>query len=118
MRILFSSKQSICNTSKFNILYLNNFKHVTNKLEHCFKKITRNNCVKQAHRSPDQKTEMMEQLNELGSHVIMCGDGANDCGALKRAHVGISLSQLEVCINNVIKLKLLRCRTFLIHNLV
>ena len=37
----------------------------------------------------------MEILQDLDYIVIMCGDGANDCGALKAANAGISLSDAE-----------------------
>lgn len=48
-----------------------------------------------ARMSPDQKTSLVSELQELGYYVAMCGDGANDCGALKSAHAGISLSDAE-----------------------
>ncbi|KAJ8927052.1 hypothetical protein NQ314_020520 [Rhamnusium bicolor] len=42
-----------------------------------------------------QKQQLIEEVKNLGYYVAMCGDGANDCGALKAAHVGISLSEAE-----------------------
>ncbi|XP_063965726.1 polyamine-transporting ATPase 13A3-like isoform X1 [Lytechinus pictus] len=51
-----------------------------------------------ARMSPDQKTQLVEALQSLGYCVGMCGDGANDCGALKMAHAGISLSEAEASV--------------------
>lgn len=48
-----------------------------------------------ARMSPDQKQQLITELQDLGYYVAMCGDGANDCGALKVAHTGISLSDAE-----------------------
>ena len=48
--------------------------------------------------SPDQKASLVEELQSLGYIVSMCGDGANDCGALKAAHVGVSLSEAEASV--------------------
>ncbi|XP_076134721.1 polyamine-transporting ATPase 13A3 isoform X1 [Alosa pseudoharengus] len=51
-----------------------------------------------ARMAPDQKTQLVEALQSVDYFVGMCGDGANDCGALKRAHGGISLSELEASV--------------------
>ncbi|PAA81636.1 hypothetical protein BOX15_Mlig034017g3, partial [Macrostomum lignano] len=48
--------------------------------------------------SPDQKAQLVESLQQVGYTVGMCGDGANDCGALKAAHAGISLSEAEASV--------------------
>ncbi|KAM9790634.1 LOW QUALITY PROTEIN: polyamine-transporting ATPase 13A3-like [Syngnathus typhle] len=48
-----------------------------------------------ARMAPDQKTQLVQALQNIDYIVGMCGDGANDCGALKKAHSGISLSELE-----------------------
>ncbi|XP_061592623.1 cation-transporting ATPase 13A2 isoform X2 [Cololabis saira] len=51
-----------------------------------------------ARMSPDQKTQLVKELQKLNYRVGMCGDGANDCGALRAADVGVSLSEAEASI--------------------
>lgn len=51
-----------------------------------------------ARMSPDEKHELMLQLQKLDYTVGFCGDGANDCGALKAADVGVSLSEAEASV--------------------
>ncbi|KAE9550035.1 hypothetical protein FO519_006763 [Halicephalobus sp. NKZ332] len=51
-----------------------------------------------ARMSPDQKQLLVNKLQEVDYTVAMCGDGANDCAALKAAHAGISLSEAEASI--------------------
>lgn len=68
-----------------------------------------------ARMAPDQKQQLVEMLEDLGYYVSMCGDGANDCGALKAgkfdsktwmkffkllllAHAGVSLSETEASV--------------------
>ncbi|KAM9316544.1 putative cation-transporting ATPase 13A4 [Gastrophryne carolinensis] len=48
--------------------------------------------------TPKQKTTIIEDLQKIDYYVGMCGDGANDCGALKMAHAGIALSNLEASV--------------------
>ncbi len=48
--------------------------------------------------SPEQKQELVERLQTHGYVVAFTGDGANDCGALKSADVGLSLSEAEASV--------------------
>ena len=41
--------------------------------------------------SPSQKGIIVGLLNSIGHKTLMCGDGTNDVGSLKRADVGLAL---------------------------
>ena len=51
-----------------------------------------------ARMSPDEKHELVEKFQSIDYCCGFCGDGANDCGALKAADVGISLSEAEASV--------------------
>lgn len=48
--------------------------------------------------SPQTKITIVDCFNREGFITMMCGDGGNDCGALKTAHVGIALSDAEASV--------------------
>jgi cation-transporting ATPase 13A2 len=51
-----------------------------------------------ARMSPEHKTVLVDAFRDEKFTVAMCGDGANDCGALRAADVGVSLSIEEASI--------------------
>lgn len=52
-----------------------------------------------ARTKPNDKAKVVMVYQHTGLSVSMCGDGANDCGALKQADIGLSLSQAEASIS-------------------
>ncbi|XP_043926213.1 probable cation-transporting ATPase 13A4 [Protopterus annectens] len=69
-----------------------------------------------ARMSPGQKASLVEEFQKLEYCVGMCGDGANDAGALKMAHAGISLSDQEASVASPFTSKIpsIRCVPLLI----
>lgn len=47
----------------------------------------------QFHQTPQSKRDYILELKKSGAKVLMIGDGLNDSGALKDAHVGISITE-------------------------
>jgi magnesium-transporting ATPase (P-type) len=48
--------------------------------------------------TPNDKVSIVTTFVEIGEITLMCGDGGNDCGALKAAHIGIALSDAEASV--------------------
>ncbi|KAM4693462.1 putative cation-transporting ATPase 13A4 [Discoglossus pictus] len=75
----------------------NSYEVILQHFNHLLQKVLVNGTIF-ARMSPGQKSSLVEEFQKLGYYVGMCGDGANDCGALKMAHVGISLSEQEASV--------------------
>ncbi len=87
----------------FERLYLLNERYMKRKEEHlksaheAFRLVLKNGRVF-ARMSPEHKALLVDSFKNEGFTTLMCGDGANDCAALRTAHVSVSLSPEEASI--------------------
>ncbi|TYZ66974.1 hypothetical protein PybrP1_000300 [[Pythium] brassicae (nom. inval.)] len=51
-----------------------------------------------ARMTPVEKADCVAEMMMAGAVTGMCGDGGNDCGALRTAHVGVALSDAEASV--------------------
>ncbi|KAK9450721.1 uncharacterized protein V1518DRAFT_411526 [Limtongia smithiae] len=77
----FFGKYDICVTG-YALAKFTEFDHVWELIKHTWV---------WARVSPAQKEYILMQLKNGGYTTLMCGDGTNDVGALKQAHIGVAL---------------------------
>ncbi|CAI5720851.1 unnamed protein product [Peronospora effusa] len=80
MAMLYKQQENKCND---NATALEGFLTVLEKMCLCTTVFART--------SPQQKEHLIVAMNRCGKTTAMCGDGTNDVGALKQAHIGISI---------------------------
>ena len=87
----------------FEKLYKLNEKYLKNKdpklkvIHQSYRLILKNGRVF-ARMAPEHKALLVEAFKKEGFTTLMCGDGANDCAALRTANVGVSLSEEDASI--------------------
>ena len=84
-----TNKYNLCLSGKA-IKYLEYLVESNIMSQHVLEKLLLN-VVVYARTSPVQKEFILSTLKKLGITTLMCGDGTNDVGALKQAHVGVAL---------------------------
>lgn len=74
-------EHDLCITG-YALNYLQDHKQIRDLITHCWV---------WARVSPAQKEFILNSLKSYGYNTLMCGDGTNDVGALKQAHIGVAL---------------------------
>ena len=83
--------------ANLNTKYLKDKNKLHKSAHEAFRLLLKNGRVF-ARMAPEHKALLVESLKKEGFTTLMCGDGANDCSALRTAHVSVSLSPEEASI--------------------